>query len=228
GVHIESHHVFWTNSFFMGRYAEAAEHAARGMALYRRERDHPLTYVYSGHDPGVCCRCFAALSRCLGGGLDRALELGREAVALARALDHPLTAAIAYWACGLMCMMRGEPERTAEWAQRVLAVSDEYLLPVTRAQGLLHSGWSLAALGRPQEGLERMREGVARIAATGGQMDVLYFRALLGEALGKAGQPDAGLAEVERALATARTRDALFQVSEMLRVKGDLLAMIAK
>jgi len=228
GVHIESHHVFWTNSFFMGRYAEAAEHAARGMALYRRERDHPLTYIYSGHDPGVCCRCFAALSCCLSGGLDRALELGREAVALGRALDHPLTAAIAYWACGLVHIMRGEPERTAEWAQRVLAVSDEYLLPVTRAQGLLHSGWSLAVLGQVREGLERMREGIAQIAATGGQMDVLYFRALLGEALGKAGQPDAGLAEVERALATARTRDALFQVPEMLRAKGDLLAMIAR
>jgi hypothetical protein len=31
------------------------------MALYARESHHALTFVYSGHDPGVCCRGFSSL-----------------------------------------------------------------------------------------------------------------------------------------------------------------------
>ena len=60
GVHIETHHLFWTNSFFMGEYADADFHCTKGISLYERDRDHALTYAYSGHDPGVCCRGFSA------------------------------------------------------------------------------------------------------------------------------------------------------------------------
>jgi hypothetical protein len=67
GVHIETHHLFWANSFFMGEYADADFHCAKGISLYRRSRDHALTYVYSGHDPGVCGRSFSLSARQTGG-----------------------------------------------------------------------------------------------------------------------------------------------------------------
>jgi ATP/maltotriose-dependent transcriptional regulator MalT len=51
---------------------------------------------------------------------------------------------------------------------------------------------------------------------------------LLGEALGKAGKPDAGLVEIDRALSIANLRGAGFQLSEMLRMKGELLALLSK
>lgn len=228
GVQIETHHLYWTNSFFMGEYAEAGSHCAEGIALYRPERDHGLTYVYSGHDPGVCCRCFSAMIHCLCGQPDRALDICRDAVALAERLNHPLTTAIAYYSYSMTHIFRGEPAPAREWAQRVVAVSDEYLLPLTRSQGILHMGWALAQLGELDEGIARMREGIAGLGRTGAQMDLLYFEALLGEALGRADQPEAGLAEVERALATANRGGERFQISEMLRVKGDLLATMSK
>ncbi len=78
GVHIETHHLFWTNSFFMGEYADADFHCAKGISLYERNRDHALTYVYSGHDPGVCCRGFSALIQCLYGHPDRSLRSVRK------------------------------------------------------------------------------------------------------------------------------------------------------
>jgi predicted ATPase len=59
-------------------------------------------------------------------------------------------------------------------------------------------------------------------------MESLYFIALLGEALGKAGKPDAGLAEIERALSIANLHGGRFQLSEMLRLKGELLLMRPK
>lgn len=228
GVHIETHHLFWTNSFFMGEYAEAGSHCATGISLYQRERDHALTYVYSGHDPGVCCRTFSALIHCLSGHPDRSLEICREALDLAQHLDHPLTTAIAYWTCSLVHSLRGEPVPARDWAERTIAVSEEYLLPLTRSQGILNAGCALAQLGEFDEGIARMREGIAGVSATGAEMGLPYFAALLGEALGKAGQPEAGLAEIDRALASATQRGARFQISEILRLKGDLLAMVSR
>lgn len=227
GVHLETHHLFWTNSFFMGRYAEAGLHCEKGIALYERERDHPLTYVYSGHDPGVCCRSFLALVRCLRGEPDRALADCGDALELARRLDHPLSTTVAYWSRGLAHVLRGEAVLARHWAERIVTVSEEYLLPLTRSQGLLQLGWALVQLGALEEGIARMREGVAGTQATGAEMGLPYFVALLGEALGKAGNPEAGLEEVERALATAERHGAHFQRPEMLRLKGDLLEVIS-
>jgi DNA-binding SARP family transcriptional activator/predicted ATPase len=227
GVQLEAHHLFWSNSFFMGEYAEAGRHCAKGVSLYERERDHALTFVYSGHDPGVCCRSFSALIDCLCGRPDRCLEGCREALALAQRFDHPLTTAIAYWAHALAHILRGEPLQARQWAERVIAVSDEYLLPLTRYQGILQLGWALTQLGELDEGIARMREGVEGTKATGAEMGLPYFVALLGEALGRAGRPDAGLEQIEHALVTAERNGARFQFSEMLRLKGELLATLS-
>jgi predicted ATPase len=214
--------MFWTNSFFMGEYAQADLHSAKGITLYEKTRDHGLTYIYSGHDPGVCCRSFSALTHCLDGRPDRSLALCGDALELARQVEHPLTTAVAQWAYCLVHILRREPEPARRWAEREIALGEEYLLPLIRAQGTFQLGWALAELGDLDGGIERMKSGLAAAAATGAQMESLYFIALLGEALGKAGKPDAGLAEIERALSAARLHGGHFQLSEMLRLKGEL------
>lgn len=227
GVHIETHHLFWTNSFFMGEYADADLHCAEGISLYERGRDHALTYVYSGHDPGVCCRVFSGLIQCLYGYPDRSLALCQQALDLAQELKHPLTTALAYWAYSFAHILRREPGPAKHWAEREIAVSEEYLLPLLLSQGRFQLGWALAELGDLDEGIARMREGLAAISATGAVMGLPYYVALLGEALARAGKPEAGLEEIERALSTASEQGARFQVSEMFRLKGELLAALS-
>jgi hypothetical protein len=69
---LEAHHLNWSTLCYMGNFGAAHRHAEAGEALYQRERDHRLTYIYSGHDPGVCSRGFGALVCCqLGLGLAR-------------------------------------------------------------------------------------------------------------------------------------------------------------
>jgi predicted ATPase len=228
GVHIETHHLFWTNSFLMGEYAEADQHCDKGISLYQRQRDHPLTYVYSGHDPGVCCRAFSALIRCLYGQPDRALDICQEALSLATELGHPLTIALAQWAYSYTHILRREPGPAREWAERVIAVCNQYVLPLLLSQGIFQLGWALTELGELDGGIARMNEGLAAINVTGTGVGLPYFLALLGEALAKAGKPDAGLVEIDRALATAHERGQGFQLSEVLRLKGELLAMLSK
>ncbi|MEI5995860.1 AAA family ATPase [Paraburkholderia bengalensis] len=224
GIRIETHHLFWTNSFFMGEYATAEFHATSGMALYERERDHALTFKYSGHDPGVCCRCFTALAQCLRGYPDKSLSTCDGARQLAQELDHPLTTALAYWTSSFAHLLRGEPELAKQWAQKEIAVCEQYDLPLLLSQGTFQLGCALAQLGSLDDGIRRMRDGIAAISATGAEMGLPYFNALLGEALGRAGEPEAGLVEIERALAAVAQHGGRFQLPEMLRIKGELLA----
>ncbi len=228
GVNIETHHLLWTNSFFMGDYAIAGLHSGKGIELYERDRDHELTYIYSGHDPGVCCRSFSALIQCLYGYPDQSLERCQQALDLAEQLNHPLTTALAQWAYSYAHLFRREPQAAREWAEREIAVCEEYLLPLLLSQGIFQLGWALAELGELEEGINRMREGLAAISATGAEMGSPYFVALLGEALGKAGKLDEGLREIDRALSTATQHNARFQFSEMLRLKGEFLLMLSK
>jgi predicted ATPase len=223
GVAIETHHLFWSNSFFMGDYAEAEEHARLGMAMYDRERDHRLTFLYSGHDPGVCCRCFSGMMLWQRGLADQALARSREALAMAERLGHPLTLALAQWGVSYVHLFRREPAEARNWAERAIAVCEEYQLPLLLSQGAFQAGWAMAEGGDPEAGIARMQDGSAGVAATGAEMGLPYFVALLGEAHAKAGRPEEGLAEIERALAMAEGNGARFQLPEVLRLKGGLL-----
>ena len=94
---LEAHHLFWSTSFFMGDYATAEFHANEGIARYDPVEHHPLTYKYSGHDPGVRCREFSALALWVRGYPDQAVNRCNEAQTLANQELHPLTVAIAYY-----------------------------------------------------------------------------------------------------------------------------------
>jgi class 3 adenylate cyclase/tetratricopeptide (TPR) repeat protein len=80
---LEAHHLHWSTLCLTGEFSAARQHAEAGIALYQRERDHRLTYTYSGHDPGVCARCNGALVLGQLGYAERARELARNAIALA-------------------------------------------------------------------------------------------------------------------------------------------------
>jgi predicted ATPase len=224
GIAIETHHMFWTNNFFMGECGTAEKHAEDAIALYDPDRHHALTYQYSGHDPGVCSQCFSGLAAWHRGALDRASERCHGALALAERLSHPLTTSLAYWGLSCLGTFRGEPESTLAWAQKQIALCDEYLLPLLRSQGEFQAGWALAQLGDVQAGIAQMEQGVQGIRATGAEMGLPYFLGLLAEVLAGTGQRDRALDLLDQATARAVENGAHFLLSEILRIKAELLA----
>jgi predicted ATPase len=224
GIAIETHHMFWTNNFFMGECAMAEKHAEEAVAIYRPDRHHALTYQYSGHDPGVCSLCFSGLAAWHRGALDRASERCHEALALAERLSHPLTTSLAYWGLSCLGTFRGEPESTLSWANKQIALCDEYLLPLLRSQGEFQAGWALAQLGDVPAGVAQMEQGVQGIRATGAEMGLPYFLGLLGEALARTGQTERALGLLDQARASAMQNGAHFLLSEVLRIKAEVLA----
>ncbi len=222
GLDIETHHLLWSNSFFLGDYGSASDHANEGIARYERESHHHLTYVYSGHDPGVCCRAFSGLILWQQGYPERAVARCRESLALAEKLSHPLTLALAYWGQSYLYLFRQEPQVAAEWATREIDVCSEYLLPLLLSQGIFQLGWALAEKGEVAEGIAKMEDGLERIRGTGSEMGMPYFVALLGEAHARQGDIERGQRLIEDAVAKAERTGAHFGYSEMLRMKGEL------
>jgi predicted ATPase len=87
-------------------------------------------------------------------------------------------------------------------------------------------GWALAAGGRPEQGIEILRDGLAGCRRTGAEMDRPYYLALLAEACWNAGRWEDGLHAVNEGLTIVReSRDSLpfFYEAELHRLKACLL-----
>lgn len=221
---LECAHMTWTNSLLMGRYDEVAEQAATGERIYRADVHHALTFRYSGHDPGVCCRLFGALADQQQGRQSRAGGRIAEALALAGEFGHPLTEALAYWGASSLALLADDPESALGWAERVVGVCDRHLLPLLRSQGEFQAGWAIGRLEGPERGITRMLAGIEGIRATGAEMGLPYYLALLGEALAGAGETDRALAALDEAHAGVMRNGAALQFSEILRIRASVLA----
>jgi hypothetical protein len=85
---LQAHRALGTTLFFLGELAPARAHLEQGIAFYnpQQHRSHAFRY---GIDPGVSCRCAAALTHCMLGYPDQALRRSDEALALAQGYLTP-------------------------------------------------------------------------------------------------------------------------------------------
>jgi predicted ATPase len=74
-----------------------------------------------------------------------------------------------------------------------------------------------------QEGIEQLTQGLTAWRATGAESGQTHFLALLAEAYGTIGQPEAGLTVLAEALALVDTTGERLYAPELYRLKGALL-----
>jgi predicted ATPase len=74
-----------------------------------------------------------------------------------------------------------------------------------------------------KEGIEQLTQGLIAIRATGAEINQSYFLALLAEAHGTLGKPEAGLTVLTEALTHVDTTGERWYASEIYRLKGELL-----
>jgi predicted ATPase len=222
---LEAHHVFWTTRFMMGDYASGELHANAGIAIYDPIQHHALTYKYSGHDPGVCCRGYSALGLWVRGYADRAVTRCNEALTLANQELHPLTLAIAYYALSQLHMLRREADEGQRWAEKQVDICEKYVLAMMLAQGRFHLGWALAEQGHLAQGIELIRNGITATRATGALIGLPFLLSVLASAYLDSGELRHAAATLDEALSVATEARALYFFPEVLRTKGKLLLL---
>jgi predicted ATPase len=194
----------------------------QGIGLYNPTQHRSHAFLY-GQDPGVACRSYAAYALWLLGYPDQALQRSQEALILAQELAHPFSLAYALnWAAWLH-QLRREGQAVQERAEAAIALSHSQEFALWLAGGTILQGWALAEQGQGGEGIAQMRQGVAAWRATGAEFMRPYFGALLAEAYKKAGQAEAGLTLLAKALVVVERTGERFYEAELHRLKGELL-----
>jgi predicted ATPase len=197
-------------------------HLEHAITLYDIQQHGALAFLY-GLDLGVACYAFAAGVRWMLGYPDQALQHSRQAFRLGQALSHPFSQAHALMWAAILHQLRRETSATLECAAAAVILSTEQGFPFYLAGGTLWKGWALASQGQGAEGIAQLCQGLAVLRAAGAEQARSWQLALLAEAYGHAGQPEAGLATLAEALSLVDTNGERFYEAELYRLQGELL-----
>jgi predicted ATPase len=209
---------------FRGAFATARVHLDQAMALYHPQQ-HQALGVRAGFpgDLGVFCHCFAAHALWHLGYPDQALQRMHEALALAHALAHPYSRALALAYAAMLYQFRREERKAHEAAAGAMRLCAEHGFAYYLAWGTIMQGWALTVQGQGQQGLSQMRGGLAALQATGAALRQPYYRALLADACGQTGHAATGLAMLADALTEAHTHGECWHEAELYRLRGEVL-----
>jgi predicted ATPase/class 3 adenylate cyclase len=220
---LEAHHALWATLFFGGELVAPRPHLERGMRLYDPQRHRAHAALYSGHDPGVCCRHIAAHSLWLLGYPDQAVASSQAALALAQQLTHPFSLAFSLNWAAMLRHLRREAPLTQAHAEAAITIATEQGFSQQLAQNTPLRGWALAASGHGEEGMAQIRQGLAACRALGAVQFQPYYLALLAEASAQMGQTAEGLEALAEALPTLAKSRARWWEAELHRLRGELL-----
>jgi len=146
-----------------------------------------------------------------------------EALALAEQLAHPYSRALALAYTAMLYQFRGEPHLVRESAETALTLCNEQGFAYYLSWATIMHGWALTALGQNEEGITRMRDGMAAMQATGAALRRPYYLALLATACGQVGRVEEGLGLLTQALTVAQQTGEHWNLAELYRRKGELL-----
>jgi TOMM system kinase/cyclase fusion protein len=217
-----AHRVLGTTLFRLGVPTSAYTHFTQGIALYNPQQHRASAFLY-GEDTGVSCHGYAALTLWYLGYPDQALVRSQEAVTLAQQVVHPLILSYALGMAAGFHQFRREVRFTQERAEAVITLSKDQGFPGWMAFGSMLYGWALAQQGQAQEGMAQLHQGLTAWRVTGAELSRPYFLALLAEAHGIMGQPEAELTVLTEALTHVDTTGERWYESELYRLKGELL-----
>jgi predicted ATPase/DNA-binding winged helix-turn-helix (wHTH) protein len=222
GLAMRGHWAMEITFMHLGEFALSIEHYEKALSLYDPERHRDDAFRYA-QNPGVAMRCFAAWARWFLGEPDQALDRIQEALTVARELSEPHSLAPAFFFSAMLHQLRGDQRMAFEHAQAAIDVASEHGMVLYQAMATITRGWALTEQSCQEEGIEQMRQGLAGHQATGTEVLLPHFLALLAEALGKSGQAEEGLRISEEALAVADRNGEGYYRAELYRIKGNLL-----
>jgi predicted ATPase len=219
---LEAHEALGTALFFLADYAAARTHLMQGIALtdptLQRARALRL-----GAAPGVWCLAVAAITQWCLAFPTQAMYRSQEALALAQALDHPSSLALAQHFAALLHHHRREAPALQTQAEALLTLATLQGFPLYVGYGTCYRGWALAVQGQDEGGLAQMHQGLAAVLATGQTLSRPLCLVLLAEAAGHIGQVEEGLRLLIEALAAFEAGGRGDMLTEAYRLRGELL-----
>ncbi|MFG2000641.1 ATP-binding protein [Spirillospora sp. NPDC048911] len=197
----------------LGRPAEALRHLRLGARLASG-----ALVLSIGTRPDIHGTAWAAHVHWLLGHDDDAAASSAEAIELARAIGHPYTLAVALAYGCVTHQMRDDVARLGTTVAELRELCDRYDFAYYREWGLILDGWARGG----GEGLELARRGIGNLKAEGSFARMPYWLSLLADLQARDHQPDAARATLDAALAAGQSRDDLWWLPEVIRMRAAL------
>ena len=206
-----THFAFGGSAVSLGRPAEGLEHLHRAT-----EHGGAFSPLSVGNRPDVHSRAWAAHAHWLLGEAEHALADAGEAVALARAAEHPYSLAVALAYAGLTHQLRRDAGALAETVEELRELCERNRFAYYREWALILQGWHRGG----EDGVELARRGVENLTRAGSFARMPYWLSLLADVSARAGRPDAARAGLDAALVAAELRDDRWWLPEVMRMRA--------
>jgi predicted ATPase len=204
---------------FAGKFAASRSQLEEVLALY-----DPISHRSLGHlHPLTTSQAYLGnVLFCLGFP-DQALARSSAAIEEARRLAHPPSLAVSLAIGARLLALVGDDTALHERAGQLVEVATEQGFHMWRAQGTIYRGWAKLKKGDAAEGISLLRSGSAAYRATGAEMWMPHYIALLAAVCEIEGQIEEGLTLSDNALQIAERTGECWFAAELNRRKGQLL-----
>jgi tetratricopeptide (TPR) repeat protein len=221
GLMLEADFALGLSHYYMGRLAEARAHLDRAVATYVPAKHHANCFL-SCQDVGVTSRSVASMVRYLQGDVEGAMEMSRDAIALADALKHPFSQAYALGCAAWLHSYRREPAAMAARAQDTMALSQAQALGWWLLWGMIFEGRGKVDAGDRQGGIQQMEQALGMYRGVGSGMVVPYFLVQLAEAYASIGDTTQALDKLADARSLVGQGGEEIALAEIDRVEGEI------
>jgi predicted ATPase len=211
-----------TSLFFLGDHSNARRHLEHLLSRYSdpMRASHLVRFQL---DLPVSARATLSPVLWLQGFPDQAMRLAEDNIEDACAIDHAPSLCNALANTGMVALAIGDLEAAERAVAMLREFSARHALGLWRGSGHGYEGWLLIKRGDVVAGIRCLRAGLDDLRDN---KFVLSRQALLGalaQGLASVGQVTEGLAAIDEALAQCRRTDELWDIAELLRVRGELL-----
>ena len=223
GILMEALFLEGITRVYRGDFVDARNNFAQAITEYEDPERMAYWARIVGQHAGVTHRCYLALALWHLGLPEQALRLNKEMLELARAISHPFSLEYALHHTGWLhqhCRLGTQAKATGEEQIRI-ALEQGFLF--WHASGTLYSAAGLLLLGRLEQGLELLQQGLQAYRSTGAELGVSYYLSIMADGCTQAGRFAEAHAALDEALALVEKNDERFQEAELHRLKGELL-----
>jgi class 3 adenylate cyclase/predicted ATPase len=210
---------------YHGSIAEAIADGEAALALAPQASEAIVSMVGMAAESYITCYLSEALW--MHGLPDQALQCSQRAVTAARERTHAPSEEFAVGYQAMFFHLLRDPDRILAVVEDSLRLAELNHSTFWEPVNTTYRGWALSVQGRVDEGIELMRDGLARYRAGGHGLSQVHMLAALADALASAERWDEALAAVAEAMEVAtRTGEAYFE-PEVYRLRGEILRRLA-
>jgi predicted ATPase len=164
----------------------------------------------------------------LRGCSDQALRTAQQAIDEAESRDHPVSVCISLIYAAPVFLWRGDLGRAGEFIERLITYAGRYSLAPYRAVGVALKGELAVTRGETEAGLNLLGNALETLHAEQHNVLTTVFASAVAEGLRKTGQFDEALITINGAIAQAASCGVMFDMAELLRIKGQILVAMPR